>query len=124
MKQSINVEGAPAAVGSYVHAVKVGELIFTSGQLGLRPADGTLPEGIEAQTRQCLENLKTVLEGCGSDLNHVVKTTIFLANIADFGKVNEIYAEYFCEEVPARSCVEVANLPKAGLVEMEVIATL
>ena len=62
MKQSINIEGAPAAVGSYVHAVKVGELIFTSGQLGLRPADGTLPEGIEAQTRQCLENLKTVLE--------------------------------------------------------------
>lgn len=124
MKQSINVEGAPAAVGPYVHAVKTGELVFVSGQLGLNPADGTLPEGVEAQTVQSLENLKTVLEGCGSDLNHVVKTTIFLADIADFGKVNEIYAKYFCEEVPARSCVEVANLPKAGLVEIEAVAAV
>lgn len=124
MKQSINVEGAPAAVGPYVHAVKTGNLVFVSGQLGLNPADGTLPEGIEAQTVQSLENLKTVLEGCGSDLNHVVKTTIFLADMADFGKVNEIYAQYFCEEVPARSCVEVANLPKAGLVEIEAVAAV
>lgn len=124
MKQSMNVKGAPAAVGPYVHAVKAGDLVFLSGQLGLNPADGTLPEGIEAQTIQSLENLKTVLEGCGSDLNHVVKTTIFLADIADFGKVNEIYATYFCEEVPARSCVEVSKLPKEGLIEMEAIATL
>lgn len=124
MKESINVQGAPAAVGPYVHAVKTGELVFLSGQLGLNPADGTLPEGIEAQTLQSLENLKTVLEGCGSDLNHVVKTTIFLADIADFGTVNEIYAKYFCEELPARSCVEVAALPKGGLVEIEVVAAL
>ena len=116
MKQSINVNGAPAAVGPYVHAVKAGNMIFISGQLGLNPADGTLPEGIEAQTIQSLENLK------GSDFDHVVKTTIFLADIADFGKVNEIYAKYFANEVPARSCVEVANLPKAGLVEIEAIA--
>ena len=122
MKKSINVEGAPAAVGPYVHAVKTGEMIFISGQLGLNPADGTLPEGVEAQTKQSLENLKTILEGCGSDFDHVVKTTIFLADIADFGKVNEIYAQYFANEVPARSCVEVARLPKDVLIEMEAIA--
>lgn len=124
MKQSINVNGAPAAVGPYVHAVKTGELIFISGQLGLNPADGSLPEGIEAQTKQSLENMKTILEGCGSDFEHVVKTTIFLADIADFGKVNEIYAQYFNKEVPARSCIEVANLPKAGLVEIEAVAVV
>lgn len=122
MKEALNVAGAPAAVGPYVHAVKANGMVFISGQLGLNPADGTLPEGIEAQTRQSLENLKTILEGCGSDLNHVVKTGIFLADIADFAKVNEIYAQYFCSEVPARSCVEVANLPKGGLVEIEAIA--
>ncbi|MCI8833963.1 MAG: RidA family protein [Ruminococcus sp.] len=124
MKQAMNVAGAPAAVGPYVHAVKTGELIFISGQLGLDPENGTLPEGIEAQTTQSLKNLKTILEGCGSDFEHVVKTTIFLADIADFGKVNEIYAQYFNKEVPARSCVEVANLPKAGLVEIEAIAAV
>ncbi|MCC8151221.1 MAG: RidA family protein, partial [Lachnospiraceae bacterium] len=116
------VPRAPAAVGPYVHAVKTGNLVFTSGQLGLIPADGSLPEGIEAQTRQSLENIKTVLEGCGSDLDHVVKTSIFLADIADFAKVNEIYGEFFTGEVPARSCVEVANLPKGGLIEIEVVA--
>ncbi len=124
MKQAMNVAGAPAAVGPYVHAVKTGELIFISGQLGLDPENGMLPEGIEAQTTQSLKNLKTILEGCGSDFEHVVKTTIFLADIADFGKVNEIYAQYFNKEVPARSCVEVANLPKAGLVEIEAIAAV
>ena len=122
MKKAMNVAAAPAAVGPYVHAVKTGELIFISGQLGLDPENGTLPEGIEAQTTQSLKNLKTILEGCGSDFEHVVKTTIFLADIADFGKVNEIYAQYFNKEVPARSCVEVANLPKAGLVEIAVVA--
>lgn len=122
MKQSINVKGAPAAVGPYAHAVKAGEMIFVSGQLGLNPADGSMPEGVEAQTRQSLENLKTILAGCGSDFNHVCKTTIFLADMRDFAKVNEIYAGYFEEEVPARSCVEVSRLPKDGLVEIEAIA--
>lgn len=122
MKQSINVKGAPAAVGPYAHAVKAGEMIFISGQLGLNPADGSMPEGVEAQTRQSLENLKTILAGCGSDFNHVCKTTIFLADMGDFAKVNEIYDGYFKEEVPARSCVEVARLPKDGLVEIEAIA--
>ena len=122
MKQSMNVDGAPAAVGPYVHAVKTGGMVFISGQLGLNPADGTLPEGIEAQTKQSLENLKTVLQGCGSDFDHVVKTTIFLADMNDFAKVNELYAQYFNGEVPARSCVAVLQLPKGGLVEIEAIA--
>lgn len=122
MRRSINVEGAPAAVGPYVHAVKTGETIFISGQLGLDPTDGHMPEGVEAQTRQSLENLKTILAGCGSDLDHVCKTTIFLADMGDLARVNEIYAGYFRDAVPARSCVEVAKLPKDGLVEIEAVA--
>ena len=122
MKESINVAGAPAAVGPYAHAVKANGFIYVSGQLGLDPATGLLAEGVEAQTRQSLSNLKTIIEGCGSDLKHVVKTGIFLDDINDFAKVNAIYAEFFTEELPARSCVEVAKLPKGGLVEIEVIA--
>lgn len=122
MKQSINANNAPAAVGPYVHAVAAGELIFTSGQLGLIPESGQLPEGVEAQTHQALKNLSAVLEAAGSDFAHVVKTTVFLDDINDFGAVNAIYAEYFKGEVPARSCVEVAKLPKGGLVEIEAIA--
>jgi 2-iminobutanoate/2-iminopropanoate deaminase len=122
MKQSINANNAPAAVGPYVHAVAAGELIFTSGQLGLIPESGQLPEGVEAQTHQALKNLSAVLEAAGSDFDHVVKTTVFLDDINDFGAVNAVYAEYFKSEVPARSCVEVAKLPKGGLVEIEAIA--
>ena len=121
-KESINVNGAPAAVGPYSHAVKANGFIYISGQLGLDPATGSLTEGVKAQTRQRLENVKTILEGCGSDLQHVVKTGIFLDDINDFGAVNAIYGEYFTDELPARSCVEVAKLPKGGLVEIEVIA--
>ena len=122
IRESINVKGAPAAVGPYVHAVKTGGMIFASGQLGLDPETGVLPEGAEQQTVQSLENLKTVLEGCGSDLDHVVKTTIFLADINDFAKVNEVYAGYFTGELPARSCVQAGALPKGGLVEIEAVA--
>ena len=122
MKQSINANNAPAAVGPYVHAVAAGELIFTSGQLGLIPESGQLPEGVEAQTHQALKNLSAVLEAAGSDFDHVIKTTVFLDNINDFGTVNAVYAEYFKREVPARSCVEVAKLPKGGLVEIEAVA--
>ena len=122
MKQSINANGAPAAVGPYVHAVAAGELVFTSGQLGLVPESGELPKGVEAQTHQALKNLAAVLAAAGSDFDHVVKTTVFLDDINDFGAVNAIYAEYFKGEVPARSCVEVARLPKGGLVEIEAIA--
>lgn len=122
MKKTINAPKAPAAVGPYVHAVEAGGLIFTSGQLGLIPESGVLPEGVEAQTHQSLKNLAIVLEEAGSDLAHVVKTTVFLDNINDFAKVNEVYAQYFQGKAPARSCVEVAKLPKGGLVEIEVIA--
>lgn len=121
-KKAINADKAPAAVGPYVHAVEAGGLIFTSGQLGLDPTSGALPQGVGAQARQALENLGAVLEAAGSDFAHVVKTTVFLDDINDFTAVNEIYAEFFHGEVPARSCVEVAKLPKGGLVEIEAIA--
>lgn len=121
-KKAINADKAPAAVGPYVHAVEAGDLIFTSGQLGLDPTSGALPQGVGAQARQALENLGAVLEAAGSDFAHVVKTTVFLDDINDFAAVNEIYAEFFDGEVPARSCVEVAKLPKGGLVEIEAIA--
>lgn len=122
MKKAINANNAPAAVGPYVHAVQAGEMIFTSGQIGLVPETGELKEGVEAQTHQAFQNLSAVLEAAGSDFNHVVKTTVFLDNINDFATVNAIYAEYFKDEFPARSCVEVARLPKGGLIEIEAIA--
>lgn len=122
MKKTINAPKAPAAVGPYVHAVEANGLIFTSGQIGLIPETGELQNGIEAQTHQVFKNLQAVLEAAGSDLDSAVKTSVFLDDINDFGKVNEIYAEYFNGETPARSCVEVAKLPKGALVEIEVIA--
>ena len=122
MKKSINAPKAPAAVGPYVHAVEANGLIFTSGQLGLIPESGTLPGGVEAQTHQSLKNLAAVLEAAGSDMEHVVKTNVFLNDINDFAKVNEIYAQYFPGDAPARSCVQAARLPKEGLVEIEAMA--
>lgn len=122
MKKAIHAPSAPAAVGPYVHAVEANGLIFTSGQLGLIPETGELPEGVEAQAHQSLKNLAAVLEAAGSSLSHVVKTNVFLDDINDFAKVNEIYAQYFQGEAPARSCVQAAKLPKGGLVEIEAIA--
>lgn len=122
MKKAINAPKAPAAVGPYVHAVEANGLIFTSGQLGLIPETGDLPEGVEAQAHQSLKNLAAVLEAAGSSMGHVVKTNVYLDDINDFAKVNEIYAQYFQNETPARSCVQAAKLPKGGLVEIEVIA--
>lgn len=121
-RQTINAKNAPAAVGPYVHAVKAGETLYTSGQLGLIPETGALPEGVEAQARQALDNLKAVVEAAGLTLANVVKTTVFLADINDFAAINAIYAEYFTGEAPARSCVQVAALPKAALFEIEAIA--
>lgn len=121
-RQTINAKNAPAAVGPYVHAVKAGETLYTSGQLGLIPETGELPEGVEAQARQALDNLKAVVEAAGLTLANVVKTTVFLADINDFAAINAIYAEYFIGEAPARSCVQVAALPKAALFEIEAIA--
>lgn len=122
MKKTINAPKAPAAVGPYVHAVEAGNMVFTSGQLGLIPETGLLPEGIEAQTHQALKNLGAVLEAAGLGYQDVVRTMVFLDNMDDFAVVNGIYAEYFKGEAPARSCVEVARLPKGGLIEIEAIA--
>ncbi len=122
MNKPIISEKAPAAVGPYVHAVESGNMLFCSGQLGLNPETGELPEGVEAQARQSLVNLGAVLREAGYDYKDVVKTLIFIDNMDDFGKVNEIYAEFFDEWKPARSCVEAARIPKGALVEIECIA--
>lgn len=121
-KEIVNTSGAPAAIGPYSQAVRVGQFLFASGQLGLDPVTGELREGIEAQTRQALANMQAVLAAAGAATKDVVKTTIFLADMADFTVVNRIYAEVFGEEPPARSTVQVAALPKNGLIEIEMIA--
>ena len=116
------IEGATPALGPYSAGVSFGALVFVSGQI---PTDenGALPEGIETQARQSILNVKTVLENAGSDLRHVLKTTVFLKNMDDFAKVNEVYAEYFDGPVqPARSCVQAAKLPKDMPLEIEAIA--
>ena len=121
--QTIHTDHAPAAVGPYSQAVRAGNLLITSGQLGLDPSTGVLPEGVEKQTRQSLENIGAILAEAGFSRTDVVKTTVFIRNMDDFARVNEIYASFFGEHKPARSCVEVSALPKNGLVEIEVIAS-
>jgi len=122
-KKVITSEKAPKAIGPYSVAIRTGDLVFTSGQLGLDPQTGSLvPGGIEAETRQALTNLQHVLANSGSTLEAVVKTTVFLKDMADFPKMNAIYAEFFTKNPPARSTVQVAALPKSGLVEIEAIA--
>ncbi len=122
MKEIIVAENAPAAIGPYSHAVVINDMVFTSGQLGLIPETGKLPEGVEAQTEQALINLRNVLKASGTDIEHVVKTTVFVQDLADFAKVNAIYAKFFATNPPARSCVQVAKLPAGGLVEIEAVA--
>lgn len=123
MQKKINTEKAPGAIGPYSQAVEIDHVVYTSGQLGIDPATGALAEGVEAQTRQSLENVKAILAQAGLTMESIVKTLVFLQDMNDFGKVNAIYAEYIHGDVlPARSCVEVAALPKGGLVEIEVIA--
>jgi 2-iminobutanoate/2-iminopropanoate deaminase len=125
-KTAVSTDKAPAAIGPYSQAVLNGELVYTSGQIPLDPATGQLVEGgIREQTIRVLENLKAVLAMAGSDLQHVVKTTVYLKNMRDFAAMNEIYAGYLAPAgvvAPARSTVEVARLPKDALVEIEVIA--
>lgn len=123
MKEIISTTKAPAAIGPYSQAVKLGNMIYTSGMIPLVPETMQIAEGdVQQQTRQVLENLKALLESAGSSLDKVVKTTVFIKNMNDFPRINDIYAEYFHSEQPARSCVEVARLPKDVQVEIEVVA--
>ncbi len=125
MKEIPEITSAPKPIGPYSVAVMTDNLVFCSGQLGIDPKTGALVEGgIEAQTRQACENIKNILEESASCLKCAVKTTVFLKDINDFGKMNAVYSEYFGEESPARSAFQVAALPKDGLVEIEVVAML
>ncbi len=124
MKKIVNTKNAPAPIGPYNQAVKSGHLLYTSGQIPIDPATGKMVDGgVREQSIQALENLKSVLEAGGSSLDDVIKTTVFLADMADFPVMNTIYAEFFSEEnAPARSTVQVAGLPMGSLVEVEAIA--
>lgn len=123
MKKRINSTDAPAAIGPYSQAVMKGDMIFTSGQIPIDPKDGEMVEAdIEKQTLQVMENLKFVLKEAGSDFENVLKATIFLTDLNNFSKVNDIYKKYFSDVPPARSCVEISRLPKESLVEIEMIA--
>ena len=125
MKAIISTDKAPAAIGPYAQAVKTSGLVITSGQLPIDPATGAFPEGIQAQTRQSLTNVKAILEEAGLTMDDVLKTTVFLSDMNNFGAMNEVYAAFFTEgSFSARSAVEVARLPKDALVEIEVIAAL
>ena len=123
MNKQINTEKAPAAIGPYSQAVEANGMVFASGQLPIDPATGAFAEGgVKEQTRQSLTNAKHILEEAGTDLQHVVKTTVFLSDMADFAAMNEVYAEFFSQPFPARSAVAVKTLPKNALVEVECIA--
>ena len=122
MKKAIATDKAPAAIGPYSQAIEVGNLIFTSGVIPVVPETGEIPQGAQAQADQALRNLSALLEASGTDMERVIKTTVFIKNMDDFGKINEIYAGYFTGVFPARSCVEVARLPKDVLIEVDAIA--
>ncbi|NPV88416.1 RidA family protein [Coprothermobacteraceae bacterium] len=119
----VKCEKAPAAIGPYSQAIKAGGFVFTSGQLGIDPSTGQLVEGVENQTRQCLKNIEAILEAAGTSLKNVVKVTVFLKNMDHFAKMNAVYKEFFVEDQPARSAIEVSRLPKEGAeVEIEAVA--
>ena len=121
----ISTKKAPAAIGPYSQAIQVGNLVYTSGQIPIDPATGTFIEGgIKEQTRQSLTNVRAILEEAGLSMANVVKTTVFLADMADFADMNAVYADFFAEPYPARSAVAVKSLPKGALVEIEVVATI
>ncbi len=120
--KAISTEKAPAAIGPYSQAIEANGFVYASGQLPIDPATGEFPEGIKAQTRQSLTNAKAILEAAGLSMKNVVKTTVLLADIADFGAMNEVYSEFFSEPFPARSAFAVKSVPKGALVEIECIA--
>lgn len=122
MKQVLHTEKAPAAIGPYAQGWKVGDMVYTSGQLGVDMETGKLAEGVEAQTRASMRNVGEILKAAGASYGDVVKTTIFVKDLADFKTVNTVYAEFFDGVYPARSCVQVAALPMGGLVEIEALA--
>ena len=120
----VATDKAPAAIGPYSQAQTAGGFVYTSGQVGIDPATGNLCEGLEAQAHRVFLNLTEVLKAAGSDMSKVVKTTVFIKDMNDFAAVNAIYSQYFTEPYPARSCVEVARLPKDALIECELIAEI
>ncbi len=122
MKKAVTTEKAPAAIGPYSQAIDMGEMIFTSGVIPVNPATGAIPEGAAAQAAQALTNLSALLEAAGSSMDRVIKTTVFIKEMDDFGTINEVYAKFFTGVFPARSCVEAARLPKDVLIEIEAIA--
>lgn len=122
MKTAISTDKAPAAIGPYSQAIEVNGMIYTSGVIPVVPATGVIPEGVEAQAEQAIGNLAALLEAAGTSTAQVIKTTVFIKDMNDFGKINEIYAKYFTGTYPARSCVEVARLPKDVQIEIEAVA--
>jgi 2-iminobutanoate/2-iminopropanoate deaminase len=122
MKKIISTDKAPAAIGPYSQAIEVNGLVFTSGMIPVNPKTGEIPQGIEAQANQAITNLVNLLQESGADIKNVIKTTVFIKDMNDFAKINEIYAAYFTDNYPARSCVEVARLPKDVLIEIEAVA--
>lgn len=122
-KEVINTNNAPGAIGPYSQGIVVGDFVYTSGQIPINPATGVMETDIKVATKQSMENVKAILEAAGTSLENVVKTSIFLKDLTDFAVVNEVYGTYFNENPPARSCVQVAKLPKDAVIEIEAIAT-
>lgn len=121
MQKVISTDKAPAAIGPYSQAIEVNGFVFTSGVIPVDPATGIIPETIEEQATQAFTNIKNLIEAAGASIDKVIKTSVFIKNMNDFGKINEIYAKFFAEPFPARSCVEVARLPKDVLIEIEAV---
>lgn len=122
--KAIKTNTAPAAIGPYSQAIVLGDMLYTSGQIPVNPETGAIPDGVKEQANQAFTNLKNLIAASGGDIQNTVKTTVFIKNIEDFATINEIYATYFTEPFPARSCVEVARLPKDVLLEVEAIVAL
>ena len=122
MKKVISTDKAPAAIGPYSQAIEVNGMVYTSGVIPVDPATGNIPQGSVEQAKQALTNLSNLLEAAGTSMDNVIKTTVFIKEMNDFGAINEVYATYFTGDFPARSCVEVARLPKDVMLEIEAIA--